>query len=146
VEINVTNNPPTANPDTYSVLHDRVLDGSPGVLSNDTDSDLDMLVAGLVQGPTNGKIEFFPWGNFFYTPNPGFVGTDTFTYSVSDGAQTVPATVNINVTNNPPTANPDTYSVLHDRVLDGSPGVLSNDTDSDLDMLVCRLSSRPDQR
>jgi hypothetical protein len=143
VTINVTNNPPTATPDTYSILHDRVLYGSPGVLSNDTDSDLDLLVAGLVQTPSNGRIEFYPQGEFYYYPNPGFVGTDTFTYIVSDGAAIVPATVNINVTNNPPTATPDTYSVLEDQVLYGSPGVLNNDTDSDFDLLVAGLVQGP---
>jgi hypothetical protein len=141
---NVTNNPPTANPDTYSVLHDQLLYGSPGVLSNDTDSDLDMLSATLVTGPSNGTLGYFNLlGNFDYTPNPGFVGIDSFTYNVSDGAVTVPTTVNINVTNNPPTLNADTYSVLHDQLLLGSPGVLSNDTDSDLDMLSATLVTGP---
>jgi subtilisin family serine protease len=140
---NPGNNPPIANPDTYSVLHDRVLYGYPGVLNNDTDSDLDLLVAGLVQTPSNGRIEFYPQGDFYYYPNPGFVGTDTFTYIVSDGAAIVPATVTINVTNNPPTATPDTYSILHDRVLYGYPGVLNNDTDSDLDLLVAGLVQTP---
>ncbi|MEG4634857.1 S8 family peptidase, partial [Microcoleus sp. AR_TQ3_B6] len=67
---NPGNNPPTANPDTYSVLHDRVLYGSPGVLNNDTDRDFDVLVAALVQGPSNGLIDFYPQGEFYYYPNP----------------------------------------------------------------------------
>ncbi|WP_293129495.1 esterase-like activity of phytase family protein, partial [Microcoleus sp. bin38.metabat.b11b12b14.051] len=83
--INITNNPPTANPDTYSVLHDRVLTGFPPVLFNDFDIDFDTLSAGLVTGPTKGKLLLNPKGDFTYTPNPGFVGIDTFTYSASDG-------------------------------------------------------------
>ncbi|MEG3895802.1 DUF4347 domain-containing protein, partial [Microcoleus sp. SVA1_B6] len=50
------NNFPVANPDTYSVLHDKFLGVAPplGVLSNDTDADLDSLVAALVTNPTKG--------------------------------------------------------------------------------------------
>ncbi|MEG4534194.1 DUF4347 domain-containing protein, partial [Microcoleus sp. D2_18a_D3] len=111
------NNFPVANPDTYTVLHDQILNGLPSVLINDTDANSDPLTATLVTGPTNGTIAFNLLGEFTYTPNPGFVGIDTFTYSASDGAATVPATVNINVTNSLPIVNPDTYSVLHDKVL-----------------------------
>ncbi|MEG5067440.1 esterase-like activity of phytase family protein, partial [Microcoleus sp. B3-A4] len=137
ITVNSVNDAPTANPDTYSVQHDKVLSPYPGVLSNDTDSDFDTLSATLVTGPSNGTIAFNPLGDFTYTPQAGFVGTDTFTYSVSDGAATVPATVSINVTNSLPTVNPDTYSVLHDKVLRVAvPGVLGNDSDIDLDRLV----------
>ncbi|MEZ2318435.1 MAG: esterase-like activity of phytase family protein, partial [Microcoleus sp.] len=131
--ITVNNSPPQPQPDTYIVLHDKILNGLPSVLINDTDSDLlDKLTPTLVTGPTNGTIAFNPLGEFTYTPKAGFVGIDTFTYSVSDGAATVPATVNINVTNSPPQPQPDTYIVLHDKILNGLPSVLINDTDSDL--------------
>ena len=120
-----------------------MLNGFPSVLSNDTDADLDLLTATLVTNPTKGTIVFNPLGDFTYTPNPGFVGTDTFIYNVSDGAATVPATVTLNVTNSPPTANPDTYKVLHDKVLNGFPSVLSNDTDADLDLLTATLVTNP---
>ncbi|WP_293281484.1 Ig-like domain-containing protein [Microcoleus sp. PH2017_36_ELK_O_B] len=75
------------------------------------------MTAAVVTQPTKGKLVLNPKGDFTYTPNPGFVGIDTFTYSVSDGAATVPSTVSIDVTNSLPIANPDTYKVEHDRVL-----------------------------
>ncbi|MEG3863624.1 DUF4347 domain-containing protein, partial [Microcoleus sp. herbarium12] len=107
VTIDVTNAAPVAIPDSYNVLHERVLTGFPSVLFNDFDFDpLDTLSAALVTGPTKGKLVLNPKGDFTYTPNPGFVGIDTFTYSASDGAATVPATVNINVTNGVPIAIP----------------------------------------
>ena len=40
-------------------------------------------------------------GSFAYTPNQGFSGSDSFTYTVSDGALTDTATVEINVEENP---------------------------------------------
>jgi hypothetical protein len=143
VTINVTNSQPTAQPDTYSILHDKVLFSAQSVLSNDSDGDGDMLRATVATGPTQGKLVFDSFGNFNYTPNPGFVGTDTFTYSVSDGAETVPATVTINVTNSQPTVQPDTYSIQHDKVLLSVPSVLSNDSDGDGDTLSAALFTGP---
>ncbi|MEG4489571.1 Ig-like domain-containing protein, partial [Microcoleus sp. D2_18a_B4] len=93
-----------------------------------------------------GTIAFNPLGDFTYTPNAGFVGTDTFTYSVSDGAATVPATVSINVTNNPPQPQPDTYSTSAGKALSVTvPGVLANDSDVDLDTLTAAVAANPTQ-
>ena len=69
---------------------------------------------------------------FTYTPNPGFIGTDSFAYEAFDG--TSPsfwswAFVTVNVA---PVAVPDHHAVLNDRGrLTGvpAPGVLANDTD-----------------
>ncbi|MEP6514877.1 DUF4347 domain-containing protein, partial [Microcoleus vaginatus] len=139
------NNFPVAVNDNYSVLHDKVLSVAvPGVLGNDFDPDLDTLSAALVTAPTNGTIAFNKSGDFTYTPKAGFSGIDTFTYSVSDGAATLPATVNINVTNFPPIVQADNYSVLHDKVLSVAvPGVLGNDFDPDLDTLSAALVTAP---
>ncbi|MEG4517777.1 MULTISPECIES: DUF4347 domain-containing protein, partial [unclassified Microcoleus] len=138
------NNFPVAGTDSYTVLHDQILPPGLSVLNNDSDANSDPLTAALVTGPSNGTIAFNPDGNFTYTPKAGFVGTDTFTYSVSDGAATIPATVNINVTNNPPQPQPDTYKVLHDQILPGFPSVLVNDTDGDiLDKLTAALVTGP---
>ncbi|MEG5096157.1 Ig-like domain-containing protein, partial [Microcoleus sp. B13-B4] len=101
------------------------------------------LTPALVKDPTNGTIIFNPDGTFNYNPKPGFVGSDTFTYSVSDGAATVPATVTINVTNTAPTANPDSYTVPHDTPLYGFPSVLDNDTDANKDKLTPALVKDP---
>ena len=75
-------------------------------------------------------------GSFTYTPNAGFTGPDTFTYTVSDGVYTsAPATVDINVDNHElPVADTGaayTYAVPPDQVLttSSSDGVLSRATD-----------------
>src|SRR4028118_2129711 len=145
VTINVTNNPPQAQADIYSVLHDQVLFSPLSVLSNDSDGDMsDTLTPAVVTGPTKGSLFFQPDGNFNYIPNPGFVGTDTFTYILSDGAETTKGTVTINVTNNPPQAQADIYNVLHDQVLFSPLSVLSNDSDGDmLDTLTAVVVTGP---
>ncbi|MEG4094864.1 Ig-like domain-containing protein, partial [Microcoleus sp. Pol8_D1] len=84
--INVTNQQPVAQPDSYSIPHDKVFSLlAPGVLANDDNPDGDPLTAKLVSSPNNGKVVFNSNGSFSYTPNPGFAGLDNFTYSVSDG-------------------------------------------------------------
>jgi hypothetical protein len=54
---------------------------APGVLSNDTNPNtLANLTAVKVTDPNNGTLTLNPDGSFTYTPNPGFSGSDSFTY------------------------------------------------------------------
>jgi endonuclease/exonuclease/phosphatase family metal-dependent hydrolase len=56
----------------------------------------------FVSGPINGTLSLSSDGSFVYTPNAGFVGTDTFTYRASDadGANST-ATVSVDVLKTP---------------------------------------------
>ncbi|MFV2070124.1 MAG: DUF2341 domain-containing protein, partial [Pirellulales bacterium] len=57
-----------------------------GALANDSDADGDLINAQLVSGPANATaFTFNRDGTFNYTPQTGFVGTDTFTYRLTDG-------------------------------------------------------------
>lgn len=56
------------------------------LLTNDTDPERDPLTAELVAGPTKGTLTLSSDGTFTYVPNPGFIGTDTFTYRATDAA------------------------------------------------------------
>ena len=40
----------------------------------------------LVDGPRHGTLTMSPDGGFHYVADPGFVGTDAFTYRADDGA------------------------------------------------------------
>ncbi len=81
---------------------------APGVLANDSDPDLpkNSLTAELVTGSANGALTFNPDGSFEYTPNPGYVGSDSFVYRVNDAtAVSAPVSVTLTVQANPePTA------------------------------------------
>ena len=69
---------------------------APGVLGNDLGTGL---TAGAPSDPPHGSVTLDPSGALVYTPDPGFSGTDTFTYTVTDSAgQTAGATVTIHVT------------------------------------------------
>lgn len=96
------------------------------VLANDSDPDGDALTITTVSAPANGTATI-SGSNVLYTPRAGFTGSDSFTYTISDGALTATATVNITVRIAPPVANPDTASTVR-----GTPvsfNVLSNDSD-----------------
>ncbi|HUR17304.1 MAG TPA: Ig-like domain-containing protein, partial [Acidimicrobiales bacterium] len=72
---------------------------APGVLANDTNTeDNDPLVAGQASDPAGGTVSLNPDGSFTYTPDAGFSGADTFTYTASDGRDySARATVSITV-------------------------------------------------
>ncbi|MFN7766518.1 MAG: Ig-like domain-containing protein, partial [Planctomycetaceae bacterium] len=67
---------PVANPDVYSLPHDRAYSPFIGILQNDSDADRDPLTAQLVSSPRQGTVTLLANGQFTYVPNPGFLGTD----------------------------------------------------------------------
>ena len=69
-----------------------------------------------------------------YTPETGFYGLDSFTYTANDGTTdsnvaTVTVTVNPGIVNNPPVAVPDTTTTDPDTPV--IVAVLANDTDAE---------------
>ncbi len=103
----VPNRAPQATDDGYSTNEDVALHvAAPGVLANDQDADLDSLSAAVVTGPTHGSLNLAADGALTYTSSANFNGTDSFTYTATDGtAISEPATVAIAVgaVNDPPT-------------------------------------------
>ncbi|HET7173766.1 MAG TPA: sigma-70 family RNA polymerase sigma factor [Nocardioidaceae bacterium] len=68
-----------------------------------TDADGDPLSFTLDTQHLNGQLAGTA-PNLIYTPNPGYVGPDSFTYTVSDGIASRSATVSINLTDTAPVA------------------------------------------
>jgi hypothetical protein len=144
VTMTVVNDPPTATDDSYSVnKNDNLFVAPPGILQNDNDPEGGPLSAFLVSDVTNGILFLEPAGDIDYTPNPGFSGTDSFTYVANDGfGDSSIATVTITVVNQAPVAVDDGYSVNTDDTLSVvPPGVLLNDSDPDGDPLSSSLVS-----
>jgi hypothetical protein len=54
-------------------------------LAEGTDADGDLLEYSKPSTPTNGTIKEGDDGELIYTPNPGYIGDDSFTYTISDG-------------------------------------------------------------
>ena len=72
------------------------------VLSNDSDVEGSALSLTAVTVPAHGTATKNANGTIIYTPSTDYVGADSFSYTVSDGALTSNATVTITVTS--PTA------------------------------------------
>jgi hypothetical protein len=143
-----TNAFPVARTDSYRVDEDVTLNvAAPGVLENDTDSDLDPLTANLVSGPSNGSLNLSSNGSFAYVPDAHFNGSDSFTYEADDGRGGKDnATVNISVdpVNDAPVASNDGWTTDVSTTLTvNAPGVLANDSDIDGDALSATLLSGP---
>ncbi len=79
---------PIAGADAYTTGQATLLTvAAPGLLGNDFDEDGDPLTVNtsLLSSPANGLALVLADGSFVYTPNPLFIGTDSFTYQVDDG-------------------------------------------------------------
>ena len=90
-----TNTPPVANADTATTKQDVPVNLT--VLANDTDPDNDTLRIIVFTQPGHGKVT----QNvkiLVYTPASGYSGSDSFTYTISDGhGGTAKATVTVTV-------------------------------------------------
>ena len=71
------------------------------VLANDSDDLTAQLTVSRISNPNFGEVSLEPDGTIEYTPDQGFIGTDSFTYTVSDGGHEVTAGVSVNVDGNP---------------------------------------------
>ena len=124
----VLNQAPVANDDGLVIFRNStatLID----VLNNDSDDENDTLTVIDVAQPANGTV-VNNGTSLTYTPNLGFIGTDSFEYTVDDGnGDQATAQVNITVENIGPTANDDSVIATGNQplIID----VINNDTDSD---------------
>ena len=93
------NLPPVAQNDGGSTPFGTLLNvPAPGVLANDVDPERQTLTTQLVTSTASGTLTLNANGSLIYVPNPGFSGTDGFTYRAFDGVnQSNVATVSIAV-------------------------------------------------
>jgi VCBS repeat-containing protein len=146
IDVSKVNDAPVAATESYQTNESTKLtvNAANGVLANDTDVDGDKLTATLVGNVASGTLQLAGDGSFTYTPNAGFSGNDGFTYRAGDGtatSNTVTVAITVIAVNDPPSAEPDSYSTDEDRALsvDARHGVLANDEDPDDDPLTAAL-------
>ncbi len=92
-------NNPLAGNDLYTTNEDEPLAvAAPGLLSNDLAADGQVLTAVLDSGPALGSLTLSNTGGFTYTPPENGYGSQTFTYTATDGAtSSSPALVTIQI-------------------------------------------------
>src|SRR5206468_1487784 len=96
---------PTAVGDRYTIEEDApggLSVPAPGILDNDEPGEAlkpQVVKADADHGPFHGTVAVGKKGDFVYTPEQDFNGTDSFAYTVTDeaGVTSAPATVEITV-------------------------------------------------
>ena len=135
--IDPDNIPPVARADVATTMIDTPVDID--VLSNDSDADGDVLTLVATTTPMHGSVAM-QGDQLVYTPDAGFIGIDSFSYTVSDGQDSATAMVSVTVSadgdpgNHPPIARNDIYSYRPNQAV--TMNVLRNDEDPDHDELT----------
>ncbi|MEL6110178.1 MAG: Ig-like domain-containing protein, partial [Planctomycetota bacterium] len=149
VSIQVTHRP-VALGETYAVTEDIVFVSATSVLANDADADGDTLTVELGEAPLHGQLALEPDGNFTYTPDDDFSGTDQFIYRATDSlsaSEWVTVLLDVQAVNDAPLSTNDAFNSPEDEVLHRiAPGVLGNDSDPEGATLTAHLHSAPDPR
>jgi hypothetical protein len=129
VTVTPVNDAPVANDDSAGTLEDTSV--TIDVLANDSDVDGDTLTVTGVTDPSHGTVVINGDGTVTYTPDGDYNGSDSFSYTISDGALTDTAAVSVTVTavNDAPVANDDSATTAEDTAV--TIPVLTNDTDAD---------------
>ncbi len=134
ITVNSVNDTPVAQNDTASTEGNQAV--SIAVLANDSDVDGDVLTVTSLTQPSHGSATIVGGATVTYTPQSGFSGPDTFSYTIQDGqggTAGATVTVNVNFVNRPPVAVDDSVSTPEDQELIFNP--LANDSDPDEDAL-----------
>ncbi|MFO7618756.1 MAG: Ig-like domain-containing protein [Thermoplasmata archaeon] len=118
IQVFEVNTPPVTANDAFTILEDsgaNALD----VLANDYDRDLPantLTITAVTQG-AHGTVAITGSGTgLTYAPNADYYGTDSFTYTISDGEHTATATVSLTIlsVNDDPTAVNDAITMPED--------------------------------
>lgn len=112
VEIQITpiNDAPTAEDHTFFAYNSTELKAQ----LEATDNESPNLTFALDGVAANGQAQITEQGEITYRANPGFIGTDSFAYSISDGELVSTATVFVNVSSSAisiPDAENKSYSI-----------------------------------
>lgn len=95
------NTPPVPQDDAFEAIGNVTVPvAAPGVLANDTDGENNPLqaVPGTFPTTSGGTVTINADGSFSYLSGAGFIGADSFTYTVTDGQDSVTATVTMTST------------------------------------------------
>ncbi len=141
--VNDVNRAPVAADDSDTTLQDQPV--TVDVQANDSDADGDALTTANVTAPANGTATINAGDTVTYTPNTGFVGADSFDYTIQDGfggAATATVTVNVTAVNDPPNVtNPGTQA--NDENQSVSLQVTASDPDGDV-LIYSAINLPPD--
>ncbi|MEL6870875.1 MAG: Ig-like domain-containing protein [Pseudomonadota bacterium] len=140
VSIAPINDPPNAVNDSRTTNEDVQTTFDPR--TNDTDADGQTLTITASTTGSKGTVSIIGGTQLRYTPFPNTNGSDSFSYTISDGTVSDTATVSmtVNAVNDPPNAVNDTYNnVARNQWVTFN--VLSNDSDIEGSYAVTSIGS-----
>lgn len=146
--VNITVRPINDGPAAFDdiLVTDEDSAGTATVLANDSDPENDTLSVSIASPPANGTASVTSAQEIEYTPNADFHGTDSLSYTLSDGnGGTAVATLSIEVrpVNDAPVAADDTAGTNENQSTNIA--VLQNDDDVDGDTLSVTSTTAPGQ-
>ncbi|MDQ0465710.1 VCBS repeat-containing protein [Caulobacter ginsengisoli] len=138
--VNLTVNPVNDAPVTYAGSGSAAEDHGISGWVSASDVDGDSLTYTVVSGPAHGSVTISSNGQYFYTPDANYHGSDSFTFKVNDG--TVDSNVstfslNLSSENDAPAAADASASTNEDTAVTGS----VHATDADGDSLTYGVAS-----
>ena len=126
------NDPPVAVNDTFTINEDS--SATLTMLDNDTDPEGDTLWLNSISWPSHGYL-YRSGSNYVYVPYGNWNGTETLTYTVTDGQASDTGTVTITVTpvNDAPVNYSNWLELPNEAEQSGTVNALSRDYDPDGD-------------
>ncbi|KAG2373360.1 hypothetical protein C9374_012226 [Naegleria lovaniensis] len=132
--VTVQNNAPTAKDISVSLHWSRYATGvliNPMTDASDLDSQDTITFASTpFSAPSHGTVELSGSDKLLYKPTATYVGSDSFTFTLTDGLQSVTKTVTVAVNNQLPVCSADSISI-HWNTSYVDISVLGNDSDPD---------------
>ena len=138
------NDVPEAMGDRFEVIHDRALTGNlladnGNGADRDADGEALVVLAAVLTTAAGGQVTILADGSYTYQPKAGYLGPDSFDYTVGDptGASDS-GHVTLNVVNHAPTAETDRFDVSYRSSVAGNllaANGLGPDSDADGDAI-----------
>lgn len=135
VQVADVNDPPVATNDVFQINQNSSANVL-SVLANDTTgadapASETLRVSAVGTPSAGGSVQVGSSGlNLLYTPKAGFTGTETITYTLSDGrggTSTGTVSITVKVANPPPVAVADAFTIVEDAA-EATFDVIANDT------------------
>ncbi len=129
--VNAVNDLPIASNDAFSTNEDIVLSGN---LSNgEYDEEGGALTYTTTQSATGGQLNLSSNGQFTYTPNANWFGSEAISVNVCDsqnGCTPTSLSISVNSVNDLPTVVPANLNTLEDNTLTGNLGTYASDVET----------------